>query len=109
MMHWDDEARGTTCGGLDVVGAYVCDRCGLRMLGPGTHECESSTWRLANSGRSVDAGAVRIRAEGTNAEVIANVMARIVRLPEIEREHARLLERLAELENRVRGAGGTVT
>lgn len=76
---FDPLIEAYTVGGNHLIGWLVCDRCGgtciTRRARPG------GAWRLATSGRSIDAGGIRLRAEGGDA---AAVMARIARLPDLE-------------------------
>jgi hypothetical protein len=80
-LTFDPAAEGETCGGLLRAGANVCGACGKLWLSRRGHTVD--TWRLNKGGRSVDAGGTRIRCEATpNAPAL---MARIARLPELER------------------------
>lgn len=75
----DAHLEGETCGGLHRVGWLVCQACGATCV---TRRGRTEgAWTLASSGRSVDAGGVRLRGDGDGA---AAVMARLVRLPELE-------------------------
>lgn len=75
---YDPLREGETCGGVYRVGWLVCDSCGATCVTRrGTVQ---EPWRLTSSGRSVDAGACRLRADGEAGDV----MRRIVRLPELE-------------------------
>ncbi len=96
-MAIDTTTRGTTCGGLDVIGGLTCTVCGAgRILKGVTRAAKAddadTKWRLAGGGRSVNCGGVRIRADAKSAkgDAIIELMARIVRLPELEAEIARL-------------------
>lgn len=81
---FEPTATGTTCGGLDVTGADVCQGCGTLMLSEASHStAEPERWTLATSGRSLDAGGSRLRAEA--GPDVARLMRRIVRLPDLER------------------------
>lgn len=84
-LFWNPNFRGTSCGGLDLVGALVCDACGAAFLTKQSRPADDVDWRLAKGGRSLDAGSIRIRAEAKGGGDVAAVMARIVRLPELER------------------------
>ena len=80
---FDPLLEGETCGGNQLVGWLVCDRCGgmciTRRARPG------GAWKLAASGVSIEAGRVRVRAEGSGArEYTQALMARIVRVPHLE-------------------------
>lgn len=99
-MRWDEDATGTTCGGLAVRGCWVCAECGARRLGDESHEAEKA-WRLTKGGRSIDTGAGRLRVEGGDAERAEALMERLLRLPDLEREVRQLRRELAT----VRGAG----
>jgi hypothetical protein len=76
---FDPLAEGITCGGVAVAGAMVCD-CGPAVC---RQSVASGPWSLAKSGRSVDADGTRIRCEA--APNAAALMARVARLPELER------------------------
>lgn len=81
-MRFDPEARGTTCGGLDVVGALVC--CANWLVCSRTRAADSIDWKLAKGGRSLDCGGIRLRGEG-DGDVVA-LLARVAKLPALERE-----------------------
>ena len=90
----DPDRRGTTAGGLAVIGAVVCTVCGNASIAKGvTREALASdagtAWTVTAAGRSVNCGGVRIRAEG-KAKGVEALMARIARLPELEAEVVRL-------------------
>jgi uncharacterized membrane protein len=86
---FDADHEATTCGGLAVRGGYVCTAgCGRSYMAPGTVAAESSTWSLAKGGRSVDTGRIRLRPEGRGD--VEHLMARIVRLPDLERALKRI-------------------
>lgn len=85
---FDADRAGETCGGLAVVGAYVCSACDRAYLAPGTVAAESATWKLTKGGRSVDTGKLRLRAEGRGD--VERVMARVARLPDLERALKRI-------------------
>ena len=89
LTRWESEAVGKTCGGLMVRGWWVCRVCGVHILGDDSHEAEAE-WTLNKGGRSIDTGAGRLRVEGGDAERTAELMARLLRLPELEREVERL-------------------
>jgi ribA/ribD-fused uncharacterized protein len=88
LTTWDENSVGTTCGGLEVIGAYVCGVCGTSFLGKASHPTdpnESEVWKMNKGGRSVDIGQVRLRAESTRSDVdIPSLMTRIARLPRLE-------------------------
>lgn len=75
---YDALREGETCGGVWRVGWLVCDVCGATCVS--RRGSIREPWRLASSGRSVDAGECRLRADGEAGDV----MRRIVRLPELE-------------------------
>lgn len=81
---FDPTIEGVTVGGNNLVGWLVCDRCGgiciTRRGLPG------GTWKLAASGVSIDAGGVRLRAEGgaIARDYTVALMARIARVPALE-------------------------
>lgn len=80
-LTWDPLFEGKTCGGLQLVGAMRCT-CGMAYIAHG-RSVPGGPWKLAKGGRSVDAEGTRIRCEATpNAE---RLMARVARLPELER------------------------
>lgn len=82
-LTFDPTIEGYTCGGNFLAGWLVCDRCGGIFL---TLRAQpAAAWRVAGGGRSIDVGGgCRLRADGGGAAVPA-VMARIARLPELER------------------------
>jgi hypothetical protein len=95
-MTFDASARGTTCGGLAIAGAAVCASCGIARVCKRSRPASDVDWKLSKGGRSVDAGEFRVRVEarpGGDGDVAA-LMARIVRLPELELEVERLREQL---------------
>jgi hypothetical protein len=100
-LTFDATSVGKTCGGLELVGWLAC-ACGKAYLSSKSRPAE--VWTLAKSGTSINAAGTRIRAERTGD--VAALMARIVRLPELEREVAALRaenERLHQAEiDRVR-------
>lgn len=75
---FDPTVEGETLGGLHVAGGNRCTRCKAQTLSK--RSVPSGGWKLATSGRSLDAGGVRLRADGDGTAV----MARIVRLPDLE-------------------------
>jgi hypothetical protein len=86
-LAFDPAYRGTTVAGLDLVGAMVCAACGHAELRKGlSREAEAVDWSLAKSGRSINAGGLRIRVDGQGD--VAGLMARIVQLPALEVELA---------------------
>lgn len=104
LMTFDAERRGTTCGGLSVVGARVCV-CGIVEVCKLSRPADALDWKLAKGGRSLTAGGLKVRAEkGENGDEIEQLMARIVRVPELELEVARLRQLVARRSSRVDGA-----
>jgi hypothetical protein len=99
----DLESRRKTVGGLDVIGGLRCLVCGYTSICKGiTREASAAdagtTWTLAGGGRSVNCGGIRLRAEGkSKAGDVAALMARIVRLPELEAEIEQLKAELEQL------------
>lgn len=87
-LRFDPLLEGETVGGLARAGWLVCvgedgvnHGCGKAWLS--RRGVSAEAWRLAKGGRSIDAGGTRIRCEAApNAE---RLMARIARLPELER------------------------
>lgn len=93
-MQWDPAYRGRTCGGLDVVGMLSC--CSHRFVCYWTRAAESVDWTLAKGGRSINAGGVRLRADGGLGAAVEDVMARLVKLPQLELEVEHLRASLAK-------------
>jgi hypothetical protein len=87
-LTFDPAWEGETVGGVKLAGALRClgaegntEGCGMSWLS--RRAVTSESWKLAKGGRSVDAGGTRIRCEaGADAE---RLMARVARLPELER------------------------
>lgn len=77
---FDPLREGDTVGGLHLIGALVCQRCPKATIS--RHSRPAGAWKLATSGRSIDADGIRLRAEGGDATA---VMARIAKLPDLER------------------------
>lgn len=101
-LRFDPEFRGETCGGLALIGWMVCDVCGGVYLAPKTmcrvDDGAGAPWRLAKGGRSVECGAIKLRAEGkTKGPEVEALMLRIVKLPELEAEVVRLRAALGEV------------
>lgn len=88
-FEWDPDYVGTTVGGLTVRGALVCSECGVGMLSKKHGTKPHEAWKLARGGRSVETGNGRIRIDGGDAEELC---ARIVKLPELEAEVAKIRE-----------------
>lgn len=104
-MAFEPTKRGTTCGGLDLVGWMRCPNgCGKDEPSEGYLLCNKSRpadaveWRIAKSGVSCTAGGMKVRVEAAQhaREDIVGVMARIVRVPELEAEVERLERKLLE-------------
>lgn len=86
-MRWDADRRATTLGGLDLIGALVC--CDILRIPKLSRPASGETgdaWTLAKGGRSLNAGGIRIRAEGRVSGETVALMERLARLPELERE-----------------------
>lgn len=76
---FDPALEGETCGGLHRIGWLHCDRCPATCVSKRGRSAD--VWALNSSGRSVDAGGVRVRGDGDG---MAEVMARVARVPELE-------------------------
>jgi hypothetical protein len=85
---WHPDCVGTTCGGLKLRGAFCCSVCLKLYLGPASVVHEAGTWTIAKGGRSIETGSGRIRVDG--AQDVEALMKRLMRLPELERENAKL-------------------
>lgn len=95
LLTFNPEMRGTTCGGLDLVGWMRCETCqGPWLLCNRSKPAAAIDWRIAKGGRSVTAGPIKVRAEKGDNDEIAAVMERIARVPELEIENERLREML---------------
>lgn len=82
-LTFDPTIEGTTCGGNHLAGWLACDRCGGIFIT--LRATPSASWKVTGSGRAIDVGGgCRLRADGGGAAVPA-VMARIARLPDLER------------------------
>ena len=90
LMTFDPEARGLTCGGLNVVGFMVCIPCGVTLVCNKSAPADPVDWALAKGGLSVTCGGIKIRAEKGDRDTVLEVMARISRLPELEIENDRM-------------------
>ncbi len=82
---------GKTCGGLMLRGwnhCPLCDGYWLTRRGVPHHGGDDEgRWKVASSGRSLDVGGIRLRAEGGRGNKSGNVaglMQRIARLPGLE-------------------------
>lgn len=97
-MTFAADHRATTCGGLAIVGARACVPCGVYLVCRRSRPADAVDWVLAKGGRSLTAGGVKIRADaGRKDDVdVEAIMARIVRVPELEIEVERLRAQLAE-------------
>jgi hypothetical protein len=95
VMAWDPARTGTTCGGLEIAGALVC--CGNVMVSYLSKPADAIRWSLAKGGRSLNAGGIRVRAEGRAGDDVGALMARLLRLPELEIEVERLRAELAQM------------
>jgi hypothetical protein len=89
-LRFDSSIVGQTVGGLRLRGWMHCDHCGASWVtrrgvpdaGGGTSD---GRWRVANGGASLDAGGIRLRAEGRgNRDEVVTTMARIARMPVLE-------------------------
>ena len=77
---FDPTLEGETCGGLMRAGWLVCDGCkDTRVTRRGR---TVGKFKLAKSGRSLDADGFRLRAEGEGDP--SELMTRLARLPELE-------------------------
>lgn len=100
-MAIDSEVRGTTCGGLAVVGGLRCATCGVVIVKRGvtraaTAADTATTWTIAGSGTSLNCGGVRLRIDGKrDSGAAAALMLRLVQLPQLEAEVVRLRAALA--------------
>lgn len=97
VLAFDATMRGTTCGGLDLVGWRVC-ACGAPpTLCRRSMTADAIDWRLAGGGRSLHAGPFKVRVEagGHRGGDVTALMARLVRVPELEAEVERLRAELA--------------
>lgn len=82
-LTFDAAIEGTTCGGNHLAGWLVCDRC--RGIFLTLRATPAASWKVTGSGRAIDVGGgCRLRADGGGAATPA-VMARIARLPDLER------------------------
>lgn len=97
MLKFDPTIVGDTVGGLTLRGWDVCMSvlCGKAWLSERAIPA-AGEWKLASGGRSVETGQGRIRVDGgTDVETL---MARILKLPELELEIARLRDYRSEQE-----------
>ena len=77
---FDPLVEGETCGGLYRVGWLVCAGCGRTCVT--RRGFVGGPFKVAKSGRSVDADGFRLRADGQGDPTA--LMARIARLPDLE-------------------------
>lgn len=82
-LRWDPDFEGRSCGGLALRGGNVCDTCGQAYLSRRSRPNEE--WKLAAGGLSIETGIGRIRIDSHDKEVARELIARILRLPELER------------------------
>jgi len=87
-LRFDPDIVGDTCGGLTLRGWDVCTKCGQQWLARKGSVPYDAAWKLASGGRSVETGDGRIRVDGCSNT--GALMERILRLPELELEVARL-------------------
>lgn len=89
-LRFDPTKRGETCGGLALVGWMICVVCGRGYLPDKSlvtlDDGAGNAWKLARGGRSLTAGAIKLRAEGKqDVSGLKEVLERIVRVPDMER------------------------
>ena len=97
-MTFAADYRATTCGGLAIVGARACVACDVYLVCRRSRPADAVDWALSPGGRSLTAGGVKIRADASRKDVgvdVEAIMARIVRVPELELEVERLRALLA--------------
>lgn len=88
-LEFDPDLVGDTVGGLTLRGWMVCKQCSKAWLAPkGMAVVYEGSWKLASGGRSVETGNGRIRVDGCSD--VEALMARIVKLPDLELEVAYL-------------------
>lgn len=107
-LTFEPSVVGMTCGGLWLKGWNRCAKCQKCWLSRDGRPCDALTWTVTSSGRAVDIGNGRIRCRvngETNEEAldVVGLMARIARLPELERELAELKARAAAEEEETHG------
>lgn len=98
QMTFEADFRSTTSGGLAIVGACACVACNVYLVCRRSKPAAAIDWVLAKGGRSLTAGGIKVRAENTPG--VPELMARIVRLPELELEVERLRELLARRDGK---------
>lgn len=95
LMTFDPDMRGTSCGGLALVGFRVCVPCGVAHVCKQSRPADAVDWKLAKGGRSLTAGGIKVRCEsGASAADVEALMARLVRLPDLEAENEELRREL---------------
>lgn len=101
---FDPDLVGETVGGLMRTGWNRCPKCGGIWLAKQGRE-GGGPWKLTNSGRSLEADGVRLRAEKKGAaDRVPELMRRIARLPELERALREIAEIAAKLTDDEAGA-----
>lgn len=98
QMTFAADFRATTCGGLAIVGACACVACDVYRVCRRSKPAAAIDWVIAKGGRSLTAGGIKVRAE--NSPGVPELMARIVRVPELELEVERLRELLARRDGK---------
>ena len=105
-LTFDAAKVGTTCGGLELRGWMFCAVCNehfVATVAQGAQVVDGTgsrdSWTLAKGGRSLNCGGMRIRAEGKAGDDVPALMARIQRLPELEREVELLRAKVARDSN----------
>ena len=82
-FRFDPLLEGETVGHLHRIGWLICDACKATCVSKRGH-C-GGAWRVATSGRSITVGGGKLRYEGGGDQsVVAGLMGRIGRLPELE-------------------------
>jgi hypothetical protein len=94
LMTFAADYRGTTVGGLALVGARACVPCGVYEVCRKSKPADAIDWTVNKGGRSLDAGGVRVRAERGLPGQVEALMERLVKLPQLELENARQRELL---------------
>lgn len=93
------DVRGETVGGHQLVGWRQCPNptcLGEVEICYLSQSADAVNWKLATGGRSLTAGGMKVRAEGGEADAVVALMARIVRVPELEAQVAQLQTLLAQ-------------
>lgn len=94
LMVFDPEYRGTTVGGLALIGARACKPCGVYQVCRKSKPADQVDWTISGGGRSLNAGGLRVRAERGEPGQVEALMLRLSKLPQLELEHARQREAL---------------